>query len=695
MKQKNIKMLSARRVWPIYLGIFTIAAIFGMTKPIFSQPPVEVPPSFLVRAMICDRPDMMMRNWYHHEMDKAKDQWQAKYDRLTEISDIIDYQKDHLDFFLRQLDLPNKRTPLNPQITGRITRPEFQVEKIVFESQPKFPVSAALFLPSQSKFKAPYPAVVLACGHSDNGKASLSYQRIAILGAMNGLAVLSVDPIDQGDRLEHLDSTGKPYAMTVKGHNMAAIGGIPIGRSTATIMMWDLMRAIDYLQTRPDIIHNQIGVFGNSGGGTQSAYLMALDSRIMAAAPACYVSSIAGKTIRTIGPPDDEQLIFGQVGFGLDHPDYCIIRAPKPTLLCTATKDFFNIGDSWETFRLAKRIYGRFGLGERMDLVETDEFHGYTKELREAGVRWMLRWLANRDETVIEDETIPVFTDDELRCVPAPGVFALPNVRTVYDLHRQRALELTDLRHNSLKNKTTEEAAVLVRKTANFRSLAEIPLPKIRSEAPTRSTAALECEPGIYLPLRSRWKDLEGAITIVLDDQGRFSDFVTETFKKNKGDILAVDLRGWGETLGKGGRNTASEWFGIDRNEFYFAFMLGKTYVGMRTEDLFSVIRYCQSKGKTEFRLITRGSAETIALHAAVCEPGLIKEIQAVDPLPDWNEQVKNAPCPIQLTDYVYGALKNYDKSDLRKLVNIKQIQTSQSKTASNNLKPNNSKPSK
>lgn len=657
----------------LVICLFLLTVTIFTPSRLFAQTNQKVVPPFMARSLVYDRPDMMMRSWYASNMDKAKQRWFERFERLSEPSEVKRYQKRQLDFILDRLDLPTQRDPLNAKTTGTLDRGIFRVEKIVFESQPKFYVSAALFLPPQSKFKPPYPAVVVACGHSDNGKAAQTYQRACILGAMNGLAMLIVDPIDQGERFEHLDSQGKPYALSVQAHNLVATSGIPLGRSTATVMIWDLIRAIDYLQERNDIIPDRIGAMGNSGGGTQTAYLMAIDERIACASPACYISSLLGDTLRMIGPPDDEQLIFGQGDFILEHADYGILRVPRPTLLCAATGDFFRIDDTWNTFRQMKRVYGILGFGERVELVETDRPHGYSIQLRQAAIGWMLRWLAGRDEAIVEDETIEILKDDELLCVPSPGVFALPGAQSVYDLNRLRKRQWDTIRAAHWKNMIPEAASDLVRQVARFRALNQLPEPLVRQEGPSRRSAVLESEKGIFLPIVARWEKADESITIVLDDQGRASPFVKQVFSRVKGDVLAVDLRGWGETQGSGGRHSYPEWFGLDRNEFYFAFLLGRTYVGMRTEDLFSVIRYCRSRGKKTFNVVARGGAVTIALHAATSEPGLFERIYVTEPLPDWSEIVEKAPCPVQLTDLVYGALKKYDKSDLRRLIKTEE----------------------
>src|SRR5436305_14593542 len=119
-----------------------------------------------------------------------------------------------------------------------------------------------------------------------------------------------------------------------------------------------------------------------------TAYLMALDDRIACAAPSCYLTTLE-RLFATIGPQDAEQNIPGQVAFGLEHADYITLRAPRPTLILAATRDFFDIQGTWTTFREAKRLYGLLGHAERVDLFEGNAGHGYPRPQREAMLRWM------------------------------------------------------------------------------------------------------------------------------------------------------------------------------------------------------------------------------------------------------------------------------------------------------------------
>ena len=195
-----------------------------------------------------------------------------------------------------------------------------------------------------------------------------------------------------------MNAQGKPAldANTTTEHTLAGIGAL-VGRSAAGYRVWDGIRALDYLASRPEVDATRLGCTGNSGGGTETAYLMALDDRIAAAAPSCYITTLE-RLFATIGPQDAEQNITGQVAFGMEHADYLTMRAPKPTLMAVGTLDFFDIDGAWTTFREVKNLYGLLGHAERVDIFESNEPHGFTKVRREACMRWMRRWLLKKDE---------------------------------------------------------------------------------------------------------------------------------------------------------------------------------------------------------------------------------------------------------------------------------------------------------
>ena len=179
-----------------------------------------------------------------------------------------------------------ERTPLNPQVTGSVSRPGYRVEKIIYESQPKFFVTALLFLPDSQRFKPPYPGVLVPCGHwGVESKGHDEYQSMGALLALNGMAALVFDPIVQGERWQCLPRYGytdTPFCHCVVGMRY------PFGQDAARFEIWDGMRGIDYLQSRPEVDPKRIGCTGNSGGGTQTSYLMALDDRIARRPPVAF-----------------------------------------------------------------------------------------------------------------------------------------------------------------------------------------------------------------------------------------------------------------------------------------------------------------------------------------------------------------------------------------------------------------------
>ncbi|MDO5581092.1 MAG: hypothetical protein Q4G69_08135 [Planctomycetia bacterium] len=652
----------------LVLGI--ASSLSAQTKKKDQKDPLEAKraESFLTQSGLLQKPDEMMKNWLLARIDEKQLEWDARYEKVKTDEDIAEYQKERIDYFLQQLGVMwSKKDPLNAKITGKIEKNGYRVEKILFESTPNFYVTGTLFLPLESKFKAPYPGVLVVCGHSFNGKGSDLYQRVCALGAINGLAMFIIDPIDQGERFQHMGANGKPTLSTVPAHNVVGGGSILLGRNTATFEIWDMMRGIDYLQSRSDIIPDKIGATGNSGGGTQTAYIMALDPRVQAAAPACYICNLFDNLMYIQGPQDAEQNIFGQIGFGMDHADYCIMRAPRPTMLCTASKDFFNIEDAWKSFRFAKRIYSRMGYGERMSLIETDENHGFTLRLREGSVRWLCRWLAGRDQAIFEDPAMEVLTDEEIRSISESSVIYLPKAKTTYDLNRDLAKDLAAKRKNLWKSITPEKARDMIRKTAGIRPLADIPqAKKLDRSAPNfKSDLILETDKEIYLPVRSNVKSGAKTITLFISDSGRRSAKADKLFA-DKDSVFAVDLRGWGETQAVGRKYYLYKWFGTDGSDYYMAYLLGKSYVGMRTEDLLSVARYLKETYNAKIELEAEGYAGTVALHAAIAEPDLFKKITIDESaLPGWNTVVEQSPIAVPITDFIHGVLNYYDICDL------------------------------
>jgi dienelactone hydrolase len=638
--------------------------------------------------------DEMMRQHLRLLSHKALDNRLEKYEGLKAKQQIDAYQQEMRRFFFSQLDLP-ERTPLNARIVDKEEFIDYRREKILYESQPGLYVPAILYLPQTAP---PYPGVLILCGHDDIGKAA--YQEIGISLAQNGIASLCPDPIGQGERKQILDKNGQPMYGPTTEHLIAGVAPILLGRSLATYMIWDGIRAIDYLISRPEIDPSRIGCTGNSGGGNRTSYLMALDDRIQCAAPGCFITTTRRKN-ESPGPGDAEQNIHAQIDFGMDHSDYIIMGAPKPILILSATRDFVPIEGTWESFRQAKRIYTRMGFPERVDLVEVDGPHGFSAPLRLSAVRWMRRWLLNMDDAVTEKE---MNTDSlaGMKCTANGQVLLMSGARSVFDLNIEREQQLTDQRKGYWQKTDTETILKKIREITDIRKFNDLPQANLKEVAQINRKGyvikkiILEWDTKIRLPSLLFQSDLtSGEYYLYLHDQGKNKDSgiagAIEKLVKEGNVILVVDLRGIGETATTPWRyKKAIEFTGRDVAEYFIAYMLDKSFVGMRTEDVLISARYLHDlipiNEVKQIHMIAWGKAGPPALHAMALEPGLFESLTLRQSLVSWSDVVETPVTRGALINTVHGALKFYDLPDLVKIIGEKRIKVQEPVNAQNKI---------
>ncbi|MFM7590312.1 MAG: hypothetical protein ACKO85_00825, partial [Isosphaeraceae bacterium] len=133
------------------------------------------------------------------------------------------------------------------------------------------------------------------------------------------------------------------------------------------------------------------------GGGTLTSYTTALDDRIKAAAIGCYITTLPrrmGNRIQMDPSSDPEQDIHGFVSNGIDHAGLLALCAPRPTLICSATLDFFPVEGARESFAEARHLYQVAGASEKIAKVEAENRHSLSRPLREAVYGWFAHWLA-------------------------------------------------------------------------------------------------------------------------------------------------------------------------------------------------------------------------------------------------------------------------------------------------------------
>jgi len=551
------------------------------------------------------------------------------------------------------------RTPLNAVVTGRIEEPNLVIEKVHYESRPDHHVTANLYLPIGD---GPFPGVLVACGHAtEEAKAYPEYQRLARLLATNGLAALVYDPIAQGERYQPEFEDQGTHA-----HELLSYGALLTGTSVVAHEAWDGMRSLDYLLSRPEIDKNaKIGLTGNSGGGTQTAFLMALDERIDVAAPSCYVMT-RERLFATIDPQDGCQHLPGEGPLGIEHADYLAMRAPKPTLILAAQRDFFEFAATQSAFAEAHEFYAALGAAECVALASTDDEHGYNQELREAGVRWMKRWILGDDSVVTEPE-FEVLPATALQVTQSGQVCTeFAKERTVAALHLERADRLAAARVASpdLADTVLDVLRIGRPRAANMVSQRDV------SREGYELTKML-CVPRQYAvtALLATPAEATGAPVLLLDSRGKSTEGLPggllDQLARAGHTVLSVDLRGYGETRDK----DFSRYDNDEQRTAAVARHMGRPLLAQRVGEALAALGYLREIDERPAHIYGIGLTGPIALHVAALSPE-VKELTLRDSIESWHADIVARPAMPQMSALVVpGVLAHYDLPDLAALV--------------------------
>ncbi|MBN1909833.1 MAG: acetylxylan esterase [Pirellulales bacterium] len=570
--------------------------------------------------------------------------------------------------------LPKEKTPLNARVTGAITVPgeNYKIEKVIFESRPGFHVTANLYLPTDVQKRV--PGVLVPCGHSANGKAAEAYQKASILLAKNGMAALIFDPVSQGERLQMFDSPAGTTAHTLMG-----TGARTLGMTTGSYEIWDAMRGIDYLISRPEVDGEQIGMTGNSGGGTQTLWTTAFDPRIRAAAPSCYVSEF-NRVVNAIGPQDCEQHYPNQGKYLIDHADLIVLRAPTPIRILAANKDFFPIAGVQQAYADAKQAYAVAGAASSVDLFTYDDPHGWSQPRREAAVQWMKTWLLGDSTPVVEPATLQVQTDTALQCTPTGQVrSSFPGETTVAKLNLEYALQTKPLRDAFWSKNNPDACRAAIRRllgmvplkgSPDVAQVGMIDRPDYRIEK-LRITRPNEIPiPGLlFLPNKI---DGKAPLTVYIDGAGKASGAKVggpvEKIVRRGRIVFSFDLCGFGETRDRKGKYRNKEF-----RTSMLAMYNGRPLVGRRVEEVLASLDMLLARPDVDasnVHVIGVGDAVTAVMHAGALDTRITR-VKIVRPcLTSWIHDVVAQPHRKNTLGHVApGALEKYDLPDLQRLM--------------------------
>ena len=628
--------------------------------------------------------------YYYNEIVRADFAADEKWRELKTADEIVGWQRELRAKWLKAIGGLPERCPLNVRKTGEFAGDGYCIEKLVFESRPKHYVTAHLFLPDSPDFKPPYPGIVSPCGHSRSGKCAPWYQRPGVMAAKRGFAYLVYDPIDQGERYQSMIAADGKWSATAE-HNRLGKRAMLVGWNTAQFQLWDGMRAIDVLESREDIKGPQYGVMGISGGGTMTSYLMAFDDRVGAACPAGFLSNMRS-VCNSCGPQDAEQNVYGQLGFGLNHLGYILLRAPSPVLMNATHQDFFPIGGAIETAMRAENVYRTLGAEGKFRLFDVPGPHHWYESEKSVGLSWMRRWLLD-DETawpvdLVADKRLDVgfeyakvdcatadfvnpngHVSEKGRVTPDGYAIKLPGSRSTYDFVRDELRRLDGERGG-------------VPGPSEIRELLGVPPDKelvaaIADERREREgaisirSATLLTRENLRIPTVTFLPDApKGEPILMMTDSSRtsLSNAVGKALAAGV-PVMVAELRGFGET----GKNLAGRQYGfygcpdMDETLAVMCGWLGRSLVGDRTGDaLIAAKELSRLTGAERVRLYAEGRAVIPAVHAAYLSEGLVLSLVTAREPSGWRAIVSDEKIDCRFADLVFGALKRYDWTQLK-----------------------------
>lgn len=593
----------------------------------------------------------------------SAEEWERERERL-----LAEYQ--------RMLGSFPERTPLNPRLSGRIERDAYTIDKLIFESRPGFLVTALLYIPKAPTTGGwPVPGVLVPCGHTENGKAGETYQRVCAGLATKGYVVLMYDPLGQGERKLYWnrDARASDVGGGTTEHSYVGNQCFLLGFGLAQYMAWDSIRAIDYLVSRPEVDPDRVAMAGNSGGGTNTAQTVPVDGRVKVAVPCCYITTFAWRR-RSWTTGDAEQNLVGQLAACLDHADLLRLAAPRPLLVGSGALDYFPLPGAKQSVETARTLYATLGASERLEHVIAEAPHGYSPELRRATYRWFNHWF-DREEAGDEEPDTTVETDADCQCTPE-GQVALLGSETVYSQNRRHLERATPLRSTSI--------AESIRQLTGYES------PAARPAARTAETVLFAHEGLRRVEITTLWPEPEVAVPGVvnawraatgkqrtllwLDEEGKDAAAERSTYRALLNTLLprgwlglAVDVRGVGETAPRGVRRQPGQKSRVESFLTYESFIAGKPLFGMRLRDAACAVDYLCDRSEVDASpgvvVIGSGAAGLLALHLAALDTR-VSAVATVDTLNSYRSLVEHEHYAYPISWLIPGVVRNVESPE-------------------------------
>ncbi len=523
------------------------------------------------------------------------------------------------------------RGPLEATVTGTLDRGDYVVEKVHFQCLPGAYVVGNLYRPAKPAGKL--PAVLYLCGHT-KGKVASGYQAHPRWFGQHGYVALVLDPIQLGESQGFHHGTNREDRW-----DWPSRGYTPAGTE-----VWNAMRALDYLESRPDVDRERMGVTGLSGGGVISWCLGAADERVKAVVPVCQSGSI-------------EQVVFDRstdghcdCAFWINYhrwcwPDIGALIAPRAMLIAAGSEDLLWRPDGYrDVAQRIRRQYAALKVADRFDLVEDLSPHGYTAKLRRAIFTFFNTHLKG-DATPVTDD-ITDHTEPEENLLVFGGRLPADDAMRQIDKLLVRRAERPEPGDDAAWRAHQQQALASLRATT-FRWTESARPPRQRDfradggdASSTYGSYGFESADGLALSVKTRRpltgpRSLPTLVFAVQPDARSVFSGGGSSRPSVAGDITAaaVEVRNTGATsVGPGYLWTARRTYPL----------LGTTLPERQTADLLAAIALLRTDlaGGT-LAVFGQGPTATMAIYAAVLDPK-IDEVVLADP-PETHEDPRTA----------------------------------------------------
>jgi len=374
----------------MFLRIFTALAVLvsACAAPLFAQAAKESTREFL--------PPPWDRYFARRVTELSTADWQKEITRENWPA-VQAKMRGELQHMLG-LDPWPARGALNPKITGTVQGDGYVIEKLHFESLPGLYVTANLYRPTT--VAQPLPTVLYVCGHSRIVEDGVSmgnktdYQHHGIWFARHGYVCMAIDTIQLGEISGFHHGT----------YNLNRWWWPSRGYTPAGVEAWNSMRALDYLETRPEVDKARFGITGISGGGVYSWWTAALDERIKVAVPTAGIATLKNHVLD--GSVEGHcDCMFKVNTHRWDYDRVAALLAPRALLIANTDKDtIFPLDGVVEIYNRTRSLYRTLGKEEHIGLHIAEGPHGDSQPLNTGAFHWMERFLKGAKLKDVLDE---------------------------------------------------------------------------------------------------------------------------------------------------------------------------------------------------------------------------------------------------------------------------------------------------